>query len=441
LWSSLYFGVKTLKLVFPPIGARIMKSAIAVGLCMLVYFVRTLLPIGNGIPFYGALAALWCMQQYNDTTKTNAVQRSVGTLIGAGYGLLFLLLFRLINVTIPMIVYISASAVIIPVIYTTVVLNKRNASFFSCVVFLSIALTHSFDSNPYVFVMNRVIDTFIGIIIGVTVNDFRLPIKHDTDNLYVSGIDDVLVSAGRSAAYSKVELNRLIRSGVKFTISTVRTPAVLMDIMKGVELQLPVIVMDGAALYDVKEKQYLETVYLPSDVSSEAEKIIADCSLHCFVNVMLDSTLLIYYGEFRNDAEKELFDSFRHSPYRNYINSEYRRKDDKERVLYLTVLADKFSTFILEGKLRKQLGERIRISISESESEGFMYLKVFSPQASKQNMMEKLKEYAKAEDVITFGSIKGQYDVYINDGGGNGTVKRLKKICRINGLDLKEIEL
>ena len=54
---------------------------------------------------------------------------------------------------------------------------------------------------------------------------------------------------------------------------------------------------------------------------------------------------------------------------------------------------------------------------------------------------KKLKEYSKAEDVITFGSIKGQYDVYINDGGGNGTVKRLKKICRINGLDLKEIEL
>ena len=262
MWSSLYSGVNTLKLLFPPIGARIMKSAIAVGLCMLVYFVRTLLPIENGIPFYGALAALWCMQQYNDTTKTNAVQRSVGTLIGALYGLVFLLLFRRINVTVPMIVYISASAVIIPVIYTTVVLNKRNASFFSCVVFLSIALTHSFDSNPYIFVLNRVIDTFIGIIIGVTVNDFRLPIKHDTDNLYVSGIDDVLVSAGHSAAYSKVELNRLIRSGVKFTISTVRTPAVLMDIMKGVELQLPVIVMDGAALYDVKENQYLETLYL-----------------------------------------------------------------------------------------------------------------------------------------------------------------------------------
>ena len=256
--------MKTLKLEFPPIGARIMKSAIAVGLCMLVYFARTLLPIGNGIPFYGALAALWCIQPYNDTTKNNAVQRSVGTLIGAVYGLAFLLLFRLIGVTEPMIVYISASAVIIPVIYTTVVLNKRNASFFSCVVFLSIALTQSFDSNPYFFVLNRVTDTFIGIIIGVAVNDLRLPIKLDTDNLYVSGIDDVLVSAGHSAAYSKVELNRLIRSGVKFTISTTRTAAELIEIMKGVELQLPVIVMDGAALYDVKEKQYLDMVYLPT---------------------------------------------------------------------------------------------------------------------------------------------------------------------------------
>ncbi len=405
---------------------------------MTVYFLRTLLPIENGIPFYGALAALWCMQPYDDTTKNNAVQRSVGTLIGAAYGLVFLLIFRLINISVPMIFYISASAVIIPVIYTTVVFNKRNASFFSCVVFLSIALTHSFDNDPYLFVLNRVIDTFIGIIIGVTVNDFRLPIKHDTDTLYVSGIDDVLVSSGSSSDYSKVELNRLIRRGVKFTISTTHTPAVLMNIMKGVELQLPVIVMDGAALYDTKGKQYLEMIYLPPDVSYEAERIIGECGLHCFVNVMLDTTLLIYYGDFRNQAEKELFESYRHSAYRNYISSLFRRTDSKERVLYITVLADSSSTAMLEKRLREQLGEQIRISISMSEFDGFLYLKVFSPLASKQNMMVKLKEYAKVDEAVTFGSIEGQYDIYINNGGGNGTVKKLKKICRINGRDFKE---
>ena len=88
----------------------------------------------------------------------------------------------------PVFVYISASLVIIPVIYTTVVMNKRNASFFSCVVFLSIALTHSFDDDPYLFVLDRVVDTLIGIIIGVAVNDFRLPVRPDESTLYISGI-------------------------------------------------------------------------------------------------------------------------------------------------------------------------------------------------------------------------------------------------------------
>ena len=417
-----------MKLAFPPIGARIVKSSIAVGLCMAVYFIRTLLPVGSGIPFYGALAALWCIQPYSDTTKNNALQRSVGTLTGAVYGLLFLLLFRRLGLVIPELVYISASIVIIPVIYTTVVMNKRNASFFSCVVFLSIALTHSFDDDPYLFVLNRVIDTFIGIIIGVAVNDFRLPVRHDDSTLYVSGIDDVLVSP--SSNYSKVELNRLIRSGVKFTISTTRTPAELMSIMQGTELQLPVIVMDGAAIYDVKEKQYIEMTYLPPNVSAEAERIISECGLHCFVNTMLDTTLLIYYGDFCNPAEKDLFETHSHSAYRNYVHSEYRRKDLNERVLYITVLAEKIDIFLLERKLRQRLGVSARISISDSDYEGFMYLKIFSPLASKENMMSKLKEYAGVEKIVTFGSIKGKYDVYINDGGGNATVKKLKKICR-----------
>ena len=360
------------------------------------------------------------------------MQRSVGTLTGAVYGLIFLLLYRRLGLVIPELVYISASIFIIPVIYTTVVMNKRNASFFSCVVFLSIALTHSFDENPYLFVLNRVVDTFIGIIIGVAVNDFRLPVKHDDTTLYVSGIDDVLIS--QTSNYSKVELNRLIRSGVKFTVSTTRTPAELISIMKGTELQLPVIVMDGAALYDVKEKQYLDMTYLSPNASAEAERIISECGLHCFVNTMLDTTLLIYYGELHNSAEKELFESHKHSPYRNYISSEYRRKDTNEHILYITVIAEKIDIFLLERKLRQQLGASARISISDSEYDGFMYLKIFSPCASKENMLLKLKEYAGADKIVTFGSIKGKYDVYINDGGGNATVKKLKKICRSHGI-------
>ena len=398
---------------------------------MVIYLVRTKLPVGNGIPFYSALAALWCLQPYHDTARVNAGQRTAGTVVGALFGLWFLVILRAAGIYTPAAVYLIASAVVIPVIYLTVLLKKQNAAFFSCVVFLSIALTHSFDDDPYIFVLNRVLDTFIGIGVGLAVNNFRLPVRHDSDTLYVSGIDSVLIPDDDSAiTYSKVELNRLIEAGVRFTISTVHTPAVVMSLMKGVDLRLPLIVMDGAAMYDIKEKEYIEAEFLPSQISDEAESIIAEQGLHCFVNVMYDSTLLIFYGDFNNDAERELFSSYKHSPYRNYIHSACRRFDEHERILYLTVLETADKIHALEKELDARLGNSVLITVSDSGYEGYLYLKVFSPLASKQHMLKKLKAHTDAKRVVTFGSIKGEYDVYIGDGGGNTTVKKLKKLYK-----------
>ena len=415
----------------PPVGARIIKSSVAVALCMVIYFFRTLLPIGNGIPFYSALAALWCLQPYSNSTKNNAGQRSTGTFIGAAYGLAFIVLLRFFGLSEPILVYLIASAIIIPVIYLTVITNNRNASFFSCVVFLSIALTHSFDENPYLFVLNRVRDTFIGIGVGLAVNNFHLPIKHDSETLYVSGIDSVLIPDDHSVnAFNKVELNRMIESGVKFTLSTIRTPAEVKSLMKGVNLKLPIIVMDGAAMYDLNKREYLEAEFLQADICEQAERIIAYHGMHCFVNVMYDATLLIFYGELWNTAEKDLYETHKHSPYRNYIRDIFRRHDASERVLYLTVLDEITKIANLEKQLVHELGALARITVTDSEYDGYQYLKVFSSAASKKHMLVKLKSHTGCDNVVTIGSIEGKYDVYIGDGGGNATIKKLKKLYR-----------
>ena len=76
------------KFVLPPIGMRIIKSAVAILLCYLVSFLR-----GNsGIVFYSQLAALWCIQVYVENSWKNALQRFIGTIIGALYGLIYLLI-------------------------------------------------------------------------------------------------------------------------------------------------------------------------------------------------------------------------------------------------------------------------------------------------------------------------------------------------------------
>ena len=190
--------------MLPPIGLRIGKSAIAVALCYLVSFLR-----GNsGIVFYSQLATLWCIQVYASNTRKNAVQRFIGTVIGALYGLLFLLVRS--ELTIPVcysrwVDVFVISGMIVVVLYTTVLLKKKEASYFSCVVFLSIVVNHLEDLNPYLFVWNRFLDTVIGIAIGIGVNSFKLPRERRKDILFISGLDDTLLDeSGNLSAYSKV---------------------------------------------------------------------------------------------------------------------------------------------------------------------------------------------------------------------------------------------
>ena len=72
---------------------------------------------------------------------------------------------------------LSISILLIPVIYTTVLINKKKSTYFSCVVFLSIVVNHLSDKNPYFFVFNRVLDTMIGIVIALVINTIKIPFK------------------------------------------------------------------------------------------------------------------------------------------------------------------------------------------------------------------------------------------------------------------------
>ena len=77
------------KFSFPPIGMRILKSAAAIAICYIVSFIRG----DSGIVFYSQLASLWCIQVYVSNSIKNASQRFIGTIIGAVFGLIFLLFF------------------------------------------------------------------------------------------------------------------------------------------------------------------------------------------------------------------------------------------------------------------------------------------------------------------------------------------------------------
>lgn len=417
---------KIVKRTLPPIGMRIMKSAVAIAICYLVSFVR-----GNsGIVFYSQLAALWCIQMYISNSRKNGVQRFIGTVIGAVYGLIFLLIEEKIHLSAGKSEVVNAlviSGMIIVVLYTTVLIKKKQASYFSCVVFLSIVVNHVADSNPYLFVWNRFLDTVIGIAIGIGVNSFSLPKRKQKDILFISGLDNTLLHKDDNLSdYSRVELNRMLDEGANFTISTMRTPASLREPMRDIRLKLPVIAMDGAVLYDIKENVYLKTYVISNTMAKKILELVHGQGLECFVNVIIDDMLVIFYRETEDQVHQSLVKEMRRSPYRNYVKSETL---DSEDVVYFMLLYPKqiieaFYQVLWENGILDKLKV---LKYDSQDYPGYAYIKIYNKNATRENMSWYLKEMLGLEKTITFGSIEGRYDVVVEPGDTNKVVHELKK--------------
>lgn len=399
-----------MKMKFPPIGWRIIKSAIAILLCYVVSFLR-----GNaGIMFYSQIAALWCIQVYVENSKKNAVQRLVGTTIGALFGLPYIMVRNAIHVDVNYEETVDAvlvSLMIIVILYTTVLIKEKQVSYFSCVVFLSIVVNHVADSNPYLFVWNRFLDTIIGSIIGITVNSFSLPRERKKDVLFISEMDETLSEQKENGnGYSRVELNRMLDKGANFTVSTFRTPASIMECMRDVRLKLPVIAMDGAVLYDIQEKTYLKVYVISYLKSRRILDMVKKQGLHCFTNVVMDDMLVIYYDETEDEMHRQFMKKMRRSPYRNYVK---RELPQGEEVVYFLLLYPKEVIEAFYKRLEETgITEELKVITGNSkDAPGYSFMKIYNQNATKENMIRYLQRQLGVERTITFGSVPDRDDV------------------------------
>lgn len=132
-------------------------------------------------------------------------------------------------------------------------------------------------------------------------------------------MDDTLLSEEQKLSpYSLVELNRMLADGANFTVSTMRTPASLIEPLRGVKLKLPVIAMDGAVMYDLNKHEYLRAYVISRETVESLQRFLDSFGINYFMNMILDNMLVIQYQELQNDAEKDIYDKMHTSLYRNY---------------------------------------------------------------------------------------------------------------------------
>ena len=384
----------------PHIGMRIIKSALGVLICFAIYFMRG----KQGAPFYSALAVLWCIQNQTKNTVQNALQRTVGTGIGAAYGLIYILIKqRVPQLGDSFLHYCIISIALIPIIYTTVVIKQKKASYFSCVVFLSIVVNHLMDENPYIFVANRSLDTLIGIFVGLVLNSVCIHGEYNRDTLFIADVDRAMdgLSTGITP-FSQIMIKNMLEKGMLLTFMTLRTPAGFLEGMPDIKPKLPIIAMDGAILYDIKENRYPKVYVISAEHACNIESFIRSRGVNIFTTIILEDVLIIYYDELKNTAEIDIYEKMHKSPYRNYLNKE--RPKDHPVVYMMCVDETRKIEQLVEDIKRSDIYEELKIlSYPSDDYKGYSYIKIYSKNASVQNMTDYLRNMTGAEETLTFG--------------------------------------
>lgn len=367
---------------FPHVGQRMIKTALAVFLCLLVY--RLLGYQGSSMPAEAAITAIICMQPFISDSQTFALNRFTGTIVGTVWGMVFLLLmtfFPQLGKNFFLLYALMGVGVLLSV-YTAVLMHVPDISGLSAIVFICIVVQFPEIEEPFLEAGRRFLGVMIGTGVAIFVNTARLPrVKNQNAVFFVRGKDLTPSRFSRVPASILFQLNRLYEDGAKICIMLEHAPALFTMQMSSCHLNMPLIVMDGAAIYDTNENRYLAVQHIPHQHSAWLQAWLRDRQVNFFTYVIEQNRTCIYHDGPLNELELQVLKQLQRSPYRSYLEGENERSDD---IVFLKVLGPLHELQALRSDLLEHMTEHhLRMVIREQPgTSGVSGLYIFSEEAA-----------------------------------------------------------
>ncbi len=225
--------------------------------------------------------------------------------------------------------------------------------------------------------------------------------------LFVSDLDGTLMQPGAFISDTATELlNRSIADGKLFTIATARTPATVSGIIKDVNMNIPAIVLTGAALWNPVTNTYSNPKFIKPEVVEKLVDTYHEMNFPIFLFTLDDGILNIYHiGGKLTPLEQQFMDERIHSPFKRF----HVREDGRE------ILPPDFNnTIIFYGMQPTDPAQAVHAQTSKiagcrpqcyHDLYGPMIALVdaFAPDATKANAIIDMKKNTGADKVIAFG--------------------------------------
>lgn len=140
--------------------------------------------------------------------------------------------------------------------------------------------------------------------------------------LFISDLDGTLLNGNAEVTeFTRDTLNRLMAKGLNFTAATARTLASAGKILSGLDLKLPVILMNGVLIYDMAEKKYVKINSLSRELCGLIIVLSKELGLEPFMYSVSDNQLSTRYERLISPAMKSFYKERREKYYKSLRRS------------------------------------------------------------------------------------------------------------------------
>ena len=301
-------------------GQRMVKTGAAVTLCLLFYMLTGCQ--GENMPAEAAISAIICMQPYVHDTTQSGRSRLLGTVIGAVWGFLFLLGMALLpNLGRKLwLLYPLIGLGTLISLHSAVLIRRPDASGLAAIVFVCVVIAYPDIEDPLEQAFRRILDVMLGTTVAVFVNSVRLPRIRQRGKVFFLSMSDLTNEhyAPLSPAV-RFRLESLLRKGAKICLTSRHAPAFQTG-LPGAAEAVPMIVMDGAAIYDPNENVYLSTTNPDPASCRWLMKRLEGLSYFVYT-VHRDRNCIYHHGEL-TELERRVYNNLKRSPYRYYLDDD-----------------------------------------------------------------------------------------------------------------------
>ncbi|MBD7910851.1 HAD family hydrolase [Clostridium cibarium] len=219
-------------------------------------------------------------------------------------------------------------------------------------------------------------------------------------NLYISDLDGTLLNSEALVSdNSKNILNRALNKGINFTIATARTPATVVNILKGINITLPIVTMNGATIYDIKTNKYFYYLTIERKLISTLQNIIAEENLNAFIYSIKDDHIFVYHNILKHPYQIKFYEERKNTIYKTFVQ---KAPPENLDILYFTIMDYEDKINSLYSRIQHIPGLSL-VKYRDTYDKKIMNLEIYHSSASKANAINYLKNYFYFDKLISFG--------------------------------------